>query len=347
MAILNAANYPAPSAPDTGDLFCIYSGADSDTALMTKAQLFDLAGEGTLQVILPLSLDAVTPTLAFGDGDTGFYEAADDRIQFARAGSAILEFGFSGAWQIVAAATPTTKGAIRANLNSSATDPQFCPMQGDATTGIGGISGELSIITGGVEAINVDAAQSVTVANSLYMTEQAAALGDTATQGQLWVKNTTPCELWFTDDTGTDLDLLNNTYANIYVSGGSTAQTSITSAVLMTGFATDGPSNDCTAAAASDKITVSRAGDYKVSFSNSFVTSASNVVVTFTIYVDGSPTTLICKRKIGTGGDEGTTMCQGVLAIAAAKDVEVYVAADGSTSMTPNEAQLTVERVGA
>lgn len=138
----------------------------------------------------------------------------------------------------------------------------------------------------------------------------------------------------------------NDTYANIYVSGGSTAQTSITSAVLMTGFATDGPSNDCTVAAASDKVTVSRAGDYEVLFSNSFTTSANNAVVTFTVYVNGSPSTLICQRKIGAGSDVGTTMCQGILAVGAAQDVEVYVASDASTSMTPIEAQLTVRRVG-
>ena len=43
---------------------------------------------------------------------------------------------------------------------------------------------------------------------SMYMTEQAAAAADTAGQGQLWVKNAAPNELWFTDDTGTDTNLL-------------------------------------------------------------------------------------------------------------------------------------------
>jgi hypothetical protein len=36
----------------------------------------------------------------------------------------------------------------------------------------------------------------------------AAADGDTAAYGQLWVKNTTPCELWFTDDAGTDTQIV-------------------------------------------------------------------------------------------------------------------------------------------
>ena len=42
---------------------------------------------------------------------------------------------------------------------------------------------------------------------SLYIKEQAAAGGDTAAYGQLWVKDTTPNELWFTDDAGTDFKL--------------------------------------------------------------------------------------------------------------------------------------------
>ncbi len=45
------------------------------------------------------------------------------------------------------------------------------------------------------------------VTNGLYLVEQAAALDDGAGLGQLWVKNTTPNELWFTDDDGSDKHL--------------------------------------------------------------------------------------------------------------------------------------------
>lgn len=43
---------------------------------------------------------------------------------------------------------------------------------------------------------------------SLYVKERAAADTDVAAYGQLWVKNTTPCELWFTDDAGTDTQIV-------------------------------------------------------------------------------------------------------------------------------------------
>ena len=42
---------------------------------------------------------------------------------------------------------------------------------------------------------------------SLMIKEKAAALADMAGYGQLWVKNTTPCELWFTRDDGTDVQV--------------------------------------------------------------------------------------------------------------------------------------------
>ena len=43
--------------------------------------------------------------------------------------------------------------------------------------------------------------------DTLKITEQAAAAADVAGNGQLWVKNTTPNGLWFTDDAGTDVQL--------------------------------------------------------------------------------------------------------------------------------------------
>jgi len=44
----------------------------------------------------------------------------------------------------------------------------------------------------------------ISPAGGVYLTEIAAADTDIAAKGQIWVKNTTPNELWFTDDAGTD-----------------------------------------------------------------------------------------------------------------------------------------------
>ena len=45
------------------------------------------------------------------------------------------------------------------------------------------------------------------VDQSIKIKERDAAPADTAAYGQIWVKNTTPCELWFTDDAGTDIKI--------------------------------------------------------------------------------------------------------------------------------------------
>ena len=42
---------------------------------------------------------------------------------------------------------------------------------------------------------------------SVVLKEKAAALSDTAAHGQLWTKNETPCELYFTTDAGDDIQL--------------------------------------------------------------------------------------------------------------------------------------------
>jgi hypothetical protein len=42
----------------------------------------------------------------------------------------------------------------------------------------------------------------------VFLTEQAAAEADVAGKGQIWVKTVTPNELWFTDDAGTDFEIL-------------------------------------------------------------------------------------------------------------------------------------------
>ena len=55
------------------------------------------------------------------------------------------------------------------------------------------------------DTIELEAESYIKCANPIQMNEVASAVGDNAGYGQVWVKNSTPNELCFTDDAGTDL----------------------------------------------------------------------------------------------------------------------------------------------
>jgi len=106
---------------------------------------------------LPLENDQATPTLNFGDGDTGFFESADDNLRITIAGTSRYFFQGNAFLSIVAG------GPSFLNRSSTMTVPVFINERSDTTTGIGGLAGTLSLITGSVEALSVDASQNVVV----------------------------------------------------------------------------------------------------------------------------------------------------------------------------------------
>ena len=101
---------------------------------ITPSTKLDVSGsitisETTGQLLLPYSSVAATPTLAFGDGDTGFYESSDDVIRISNAGTGRYEFSASqfrgiGAFALLYT-TPTS------------TTPTIAPYHSDTNTGIG------------------------------------------------------------------------------------------------------------------------------------------------------------------------------------------------------------------
>ena len=79
---------------------------------------------------------------------------------------------------------------------------------------------KLRIDTGGNgDNFTLDSSGNVVAEGSLSLKEKAAADGDTAAYGQLWVKSEAPCELYFTTDAGDDIQLTDGTS----VAGGGTA----------------------------------------------------------------------------------------------------------------------------
>ena len=79
---------------------------------------------------------------------------------------------------------------------------------GDAATTQASLAAEDDLMVSGKHEVYGATYLNTGAAGSVYIKEMAAALADIASFGQLWVKNTDPCELWFTDDTGTDTQIV-------------------------------------------------------------------------------------------------------------------------------------------
>ncbi len=102
------------------------------------------------QLLLPQEDDAATPTLAFGDGNTGLYESADNTLAIAIEGT--QRFIYVGD---EFRATNTT-GPRLLNETASGTNPTVNARRDDADTGIGSVGlDRLSLIAGAEEGIRL------------------------------------------------------------------------------------------------------------------------------------------------------------------------------------------------
>jgi hypothetical protein len=129
-------------------------GSDTATGLgMASAGAFDLIASGVNvgsvnqdQIKLKSADLVARPALAFGDGDSGFYEAADDKLHVSVAGST------SFYWQGLLFASTTAGGPSLRNVASTSTVPGLLPDSSDINTGIGSSGDDqLSLIAGGVQ----------------------------------------------------------------------------------------------------------------------------------------------------------------------------------------------------
>lgn len=77
------------------------------------------------KLVLPQDNDAANPSLAFGDGDTGFYEITDDNLQISMAGTAHALINSS--W-IIRGVSANDPGLIQEA--PTATNPNILPDRG-------------------------------------------------------------------------------------------------------------------------------------------------------------------------------------------------------------------------
>lgn len=101
-------------------------------------------------LVLPQVNDAVTPTLAFGDGDSGFFEESDDNLKIAIGGSAKWGFvgdTFLGGW----GGGPQ----LQRNSAGSASLPAYA-FDGDGDSGLFRPASDIvAISAGGVEGLRI------------------------------------------------------------------------------------------------------------------------------------------------------------------------------------------------
>jgi hypothetical protein len=147
--------------------------------------------------------DASHTTIATGESGDLILDAQDD----------IILDSYAGKWRFKRNGTLTNMLSMTSADGSKLVfDNQVADAGYELKCSDGGV---------GITALAIDAANAglVKLNSSLSMKEASAAQADTAAYGQLWVKNETPCELYFTTDAGTDIQLTDGTS----VAGGGTA----------------------------------------------------------------------------------------------------------------------------
>lgn len=133
------------TTPAATDEFAVVQ-ADGIARKETRGQIHALeVGE---HLLLPQVDEFVTPTLAFGDGDSGFYENADDQLSISLSGT--LQYRWSG----VQFFGTSGGGPLLRNVIASDINPTMLPNRSDFDTGMGQRIADVGVlIAGGVNVL--------------------------------------------------------------------------------------------------------------------------------------------------------------------------------------------------
>jgi hypothetical protein len=154
-------------------------GGDADLVWDDSGKALTVgASTVTATTVLPQNNNTGSPTLAFGDGDSGLLEQGDDVLRISCGGTGALTIGTDRMYAF-------GDGAFRGGLineNSSSTNPTLCPKADDQDTGVGSVVDVLSVVSGGVRMFS--ATESTTDAVRILTLPLPAAMG---TMVRLWV----------------------------------------------------------------------------------------------------------------------------------------------------------------
>jgi hypothetical protein len=198
LQISDLGNYPEADQAET------ISGAWTFTALQTFAAAID-----GLVAAFGRTDDAATATKYLeirSNGFAGLHVGGDRANAGGEPGGAWIKLSVDGM-------AHTGAGLLLARVQNAGEDGQGGAMTNSSANA--GLIAEasanpLEFGTNGAVRLRISSAGNAVLVggNSLYVSERAAEGGDVAGFGQLWVKNTTPCQLWFTDDAGNDTQIV-------------------------------------------------------------------------------------------------------------------------------------------
>ena len=140
-------------------------------------------------------------------------------------------------------------------------------------------------------------------------------------------------------------------YAELYVNDNSTAKTIATgnTYVKMDGTLSNGSSSNCTADGTNAKITITKAGIYRINARFNGMVDTANTEVEGAIFLDGSvQSNLVCKAEFVAVNKNCSSAISGLIDCPANKDIDFRVRHDdgGSVDLTIVDANISVVMVG-
>ena len=186
------------SASENGAYLSFYTTDGNDN------QLEELRITAPGQVIISpgaVAGSAAAPQLAFGNGDTGFYENTDNQLAVALGAGRYWNFqtGYFGA--------EASSGGLLKASGATLSVPGVMPRAGDVNTGIGGDGSDaLSLITGGSERMTIDSAGTQNQQANYIVNEQGR---------QDHVANTMPAPYYRFDGSNDLITVSNNAALNL------------------------------------------------------------------------------------------------------------------------------------
>jgi hypothetical protein len=176
--------------------------ADANDAPLYAIRIDETQPWGSGSILLPVQDDAATPTLAFGDGDTGFYQRIDNVISFAANGSYQFELNGSSLW------SENASGPSMTNAGATASVSTFRPNKGDTNTGIGSAGADcVTLIGGAIEGLSVCEGYYTMAAGDIsWFIPEATTAPSTNPSGGI-ILFADGDDLWIRDTTGTSTNL--------------------------------------------------------------------------------------------------------------------------------------------